>query len=156
SLNGDDDSDDDVLQVYDAKSGLLINTEQAVTPCRLEACDPSIPYQVLDHTVRFLTYECDQGGPVTNGCPTGGTDLNGDGDAADLVLQVFNVARAAHEGAAKRASYAVASMPIGLCTFTGRPCVRDTDCADGGTCFVPQGGCAVQLESCDPRLPNGC
>jgi len=92
NLNSDQDCCDDVLQVYDltARSPVSYAT-QAVTPCRLEACDPRQPYRVFTDTVKFLTYECDQGGTQTNGCPTGGTDLNNDGDAADIVIQVLNV-----------------------------------------------------------------
>ena len=89
-LNDDDDMTDNVLQVYDAVSGELRSTRQAVTPCRIEACDPRRPYRVAGRKVRFLTLECEQGGHVTAGCPGGGTDLNNDGDAADLILQVFD------------------------------------------------------------------
>ena len=74
-----------MLQIYNTASGLVINTGQAVIPCRFEACDPSLPYHVLDDTVKFLTLEADQGG----------ADLDGDGDGNDLVLQTFNVALAA-------------------------------------------------------------
>ena len=59
----------------------VLNTGQSVRPCFLEACDPRLPYRVLGDTVKFLTFEDDQGG----------SDLNGDGDGEDLVLQTFNV-----------------------------------------------------------------
>src|SRR5262249_43427392 len=88
-LNGDADTSDFVLQVYTLDgsgclnsafdASCLINTGQAVTPCKLEACDPRVPYRALSHTVRFLTLEADQR-----------QDLNADGDQGDLVLQVFN------------------------------------------------------------------
>src|SRR5262249_49079556 len=42
-------------------------------------------------SVKFLTFECDEGGSETNGCPGGGTDLNNDGDAGDLVIRELNV-----------------------------------------------------------------
>jgi hypothetical protein len=84
-LNGDDDLEDDVLQVFDLVSDRLFNTEQAVTPCPLEACDPRFPYRVAGHTVTFLTAEMEQGL----------RDLNGDDDATDLVKQVFNAREAA-------------------------------------------------------------
>jgi len=106
-LNHDGDCCDDVMQVYDisrsecfldpdqrppSSPNCLINTKLAVTPCQQEACDPRQPYRVLNNTVKFLTRECDQGGPVVSPqCPTGGTDLNNDGDADDLVIEVFNV-----------------------------------------------------------------
>lgn len=92
-----------VLQVWDVSrpeciaanppASCLRNSRQAVTPCRLEACDPRAPYRVAGRRVKFLTYECDQRGSVATGCPTGGTDLNGDTppDANDLVIQVFDV-----------------------------------------------------------------
>ncbi|RMF21216.1 MAG: hypothetical protein D6760_09955 [Deltaproteobacteria bacterium] len=78
-LNGDGDATDDVLQVYDAKSGTLLSSGQAVTPCRLEACNPRYPYRVFGRRVKFLTYEPDQG-----------ADLDGDGTATGLVLQSFD------------------------------------------------------------------
>src|SRR5439155_24426516 len=77
----------DVLEVFDPATGLLCNSHQVITPCRLEACDPRVPYRVLNNTVTFLTFEVDQG-----------EDLNGDGDTDDLVLQTFNVAMAEAAG----------------------------------------------------------
>src|SRR2546428_10713340 len=77
---------------------MLCNSHQAVTPCFLEACDPRVPYRVLNNTVTFLTFEQDQnciGGP---NCINGATDLNGNGSSSDLVLQTFNVAMAEAEG----------------------------------------------------------
>lgn len=162
-LNGDGDSCDDVLQVYDAASQRVINTGLAMTPCFLEACDPRIPYRVLKDTVRFLTFECDQGGAVTTGCKSGGTDLNGDGDAGDLVVQTFNV-RAAAAALGKDVGMAMASSDrvsrafvrvlaataAGVCTDTGDACADDRSCGVGATCFVPPGGCTQTLEqTCD-------
>ncbi len=77
---GDGDTADGVLQVFDAASGTLRNVGQAVTPCRLEACDPRAPYRVFGAKVKFLTFEPEQGG----------RDLSGDGSADDLVLQVYD------------------------------------------------------------------
>ncbi|HVM97957.1 MAG TPA: hypothetical protein VMT89_16300 [Candidatus Acidoferrales bacterium] len=77
-LNGDGDSTDAVLQVYAPSLGVL-NTHQAVTPCNLDACDPRRPYRVTGSQVKFITSEADQG-----------HDLNGDNDANDVVLQVFD------------------------------------------------------------------
>lgn len=76
----DADTADDVLQVYDAVSRQLVNTGQAVIPCNLDACDPRRPYRVAGSTVKFLTLEAQQGG----------RDLNGDGSADGLVLQVYD------------------------------------------------------------------
>jgi hypothetical protein len=100
-LNADGDSNDAVLQVFDIgrpeclqtshPSDCVITSHQSVRPCQLDACDPLVPYRVLTDTVRFLTEECDQHGSVIVGCPTGGTDMNEDATAGDLVVQSFNV-----------------------------------------------------------------
>jgi hypothetical protein len=150
SLNGDGDTGDYVLQVYDFVSRELMNTCQATIPCRFEACDPRIPYRVSGETVTFLTLEADQGGE----------DLNGDDDAEDIVLQIFN-AGAVEEGGAACATPALAraasaapaapdvratlaSVSAGLCTDTAEACADDTQC-EAGTCFVPPGGCIEEL-----------
>jgi hypothetical protein len=158
-LNGDGDARDDVLQVYDVELRRLVNTGQAVTPCRLEACDPRVPYKVGKDTVTFLTFEAAQG-----------QDLNGDGDSADLVLQVVNVrlasqqsvatqggsASAAHLGSIARdvapalARHTIAAVSAGICTDTAEACASDVNCTSG-TCFVPPGGCIRTLQiPCDP------
>ncbi|MBI3784003.1 MAG: hypothetical protein HY270_11440, partial [Deltaproteobacteria bacterium] len=77
-LNGDGDTFDDVLQVYDLVSGELQNTGQAVTPCRIPECDPRFPYKVEGGRVRFLTLGTDQG-----------KDLTGDGSFG-LALQLYD------------------------------------------------------------------
>lgn len=77
---GDTDTVDEILQVYDAVSGTLVNTGQAVTACPLAACDPRQPYRVEGSVVKFLTFEPDQGG----------MDLNHDGNATELILQSFD------------------------------------------------------------------
>jgi len=82
-LNGDGDTADEVLQVYDIASGAIANTGQTAVPCDQLACDPRTPYRVLNDTVRFVTLESLQG-----------EDLNGDGDTSDLILQIFNAAMA--------------------------------------------------------------
>ncbi len=144
-LNGDGDSDDDVLQVYDATTGRVINTALAVTPCMLEACDPRVPYRVLDDTVKFLTFEADQN-----------TDLNGDGDRNDLVVQIFNARRACHTGSMDDTCHTLAATTAGVCTNTGRPCTSDEACG-GGSCFVPPGGCIRDLGTpCTVEVANSC
>jgi len=166
-LNGDGDMKDSVLQVYDLATQTLINTHQAAIPCHLEACDPRVPYRVLDNTVKFLTLEADQG-----------EDLNGDGDMNDLVLQTFNAPVAQQTAALRfsrttggaqrfartvRSSVQVFSAPLttlgsvstGICTHGGNACVVDADCA-GGSCFIPPGGCILDLgTSCNPA-GGGC
>src|SRR5262249_18003375 len=149
-LNGNKHVGESVLQVYDPGMEVLVNSGQAVTPCMLEACDPRVPYRVLDHTVTFLTFEGDQG------------DLNGDGDADDLVLQVLNVAQACHTGSAAKACHVLASTSAGRCTNSGEACARDQDCCggqpctSGERCFLPPGGCVEDVgPACNPSLPGG-
>jgi len=159
----------DVLEVFDPVTGLLCNTHQAVTPCFLEACDPRVPYRVLNNTVTFLTFEADQG-----------EDLNGDGDTDDLVLQTFNVAMAEAAGACSPSAASalgasvrartqlapggvqaglvttLAAATAGVCTTTGTACATSATCA-GGACFVPPGGCILDLGiGCDPIAANSC
>jgi cysteine-rich repeat protein len=137
-LNGDGDQGDDVLQVFDLVSERLLNTRSAVTPCPLEACDPRFPYRVQGDTVVFVTAESEQGG----------RDLNGDGDAADLVKQVFNAREAAAvappSGEAGGCVDAVAAASAGICTTSGAACATDADCGSG-TCYLPPGGCIADL-----------
>ena len=54
---------------------------QAITPCRIAECDPRQPFHIIGRTVRFLTLGSEQGA----------TDLDGDGDAVDLVIQIFDL-----------------------------------------------------------------
>jgi hypothetical protein len=160
--DGDGDTADGVLQVYDPTCNAVHDTHRAVTPCRLEACDPRVPYRVFDDTVRFLGFECEQGGPIFAQCPTGGTDLNGDGDAGDLVLQMFNVRQACANG--QPTVQVLASASAGVCTNTGRACASDANCADPSCegacvarCFIPPGGCIVDHgTSCNPTVPDSC
>jgi Tol biopolymer transport system component len=157
-LNGDGDGDDDVLQVWDLTSGQLMNTGQAVIPCRFEACDPRVPYRVSGDTVTFLTLEADQGG----------LDLNGDGDATDIVLQSFHARAATAAGGAsafRLAAASIASGPgsnttlasvtAGICTDTAEACASNDDCT-GGTCFVPPGGCIEDLGTSCTCGEEGC
>jgi cysteine-rich repeat protein len=152
-LNGDGDLGDDVLQVYDLVSERLFNTMSAVTPCSLEACDPRFPYRVDRDTVTYLTAESEQGA----------RDLNGDGDATDLVKQVFNAREAAlllpGGGEAAACTKSIASVSAGICTTTGEACFCDSpeSCEAAcrtGTCFLPPGGCIEDLGTvCDPAPP---
>ncbi|HVM95854.1 MAG TPA: hypothetical protein VMT89_05665 [Candidatus Acidoferrales bacterium] len=166
-LDGDGDSDDDVLQVYDIASQRVINSGQSVLPCQLEACDPRTPYRVLNNTVKFLTFEANQS-----------QDLNGDGDDTDVVLQTFNVPLALQQlRVALRRGVApqfkrthrihdailiadslttIGSVRSGLCTTNAKACVTDADCG-GGVCFVPPGGCVLDLGThCDPKSKEDC
>ena len=78
-LNGDGDTSDGVLGVYDIATDTFTNVGQAVTPCRLEICDPTTPYRVQGSTVKFLTMETEQG-----------EDLDGNVAIGGLVLQSFD------------------------------------------------------------------
>lgn len=78
-LNGDGDVADAVMQVYDVVTDTLFATGQAATPCRLEACDPRLPYRVSGEKVTFLTFESEQG-----------EDLDGNGTSTGLVIQSFD------------------------------------------------------------------
>lgn len=140
-LNDDNDALDCVLQVYDPAVG-VVNSRQAVTPCRLEACDARQPYRVLKDTITFLTLEADQG-----------VDLNGDGTLGQLVLQHLNVRM---NWMATGACHTLAAVSAGVCTDTGEACASDASCP-AGTCFVPPGGCDLDLGiSCEPQVANDC
>jgi len=130
-LNGDGDIEDDVLQVIDLATGVLTNTGQAVRPCRLEACDPRLPYRVGADQITFLTLEADQNGD----------DLNDDGDADDIVVQTYN---ARHDEPTK-AGTVVAAASEGVCTTTGEACA-DGECGSGA-CIVPPGVCLEDQSS---------
>src|SRR6185369_15377849 len=133
-LDGDGDASDDVLQVYDTTTHTLYNTHDAVTPCRLPQCDPRLPYRVFDRSVKFLTVECDQHGPVASFfCPGGGTDLNDDGDADDLVIRLYDVTTQT-------------TRTIGTVTTGGNPLGGGDPTTGTGTVYVSSGQC-VETES---------
>jgi Tol biopolymer transport system component len=159
-LNGDGDCTDHVLHVYDVGDGVLINAGQAVTPCVFETCDPRLPYRVGRNSVTFLTLERQQGE----------RDLDGDGDALDVVLQVFNVAAQRSSDESRRGGAGAGNMPpsavlqiaavsLGVCSDTGDPCATREDCPVG-SCFVPPGSCvfdsgrACGVESDPPCEPT--
>ena len=110
-LNCDGDCCDDVLQAYDLVSGptgspaALVSSGRTVVPCTLEACDPREPYKVIGTTVRFLEDERQQN-----------EDLNHDGDADDLVVQVFDV----RAGETQTVS-AVEPAPVGTASVGPNP-----------------------------------
>ena len=184
-LNGDDDQLDDILQVWDLSraacvgtsppADCLANSGYSVRPCRLEACDPRIPYRVGADAVRFLTFECDEGGSITNGCAGGGTDLNGNTPpyAGDLIIQSFNVrtrvttpigtvipdgtqtplppgqpsATSGDEQSVFTSNGRCVEVVGGSCTENG-DCVRGEFC-DASTCKRDQGVC-VSTADCPP------
>jgi hypothetical protein len=90
-LNGDGDSADSVLHVFDAKQRLTLNLGlAAASVCRTTMgppffiCNPVLPV-VGRAIIASLVGEFAQGD----------TDLNGDGDASDDVLHVYNAATGA-------------------------------------------------------------
>lgn len=146
-LNGDGDAEDSVLQVYDIERARLLNSGQAAIPCRFLSCDPRQPYRVFGTTVKFLTFEGDQG-----------ADLTGNGDQDEVVLQLFDAERVTE--AIGRAQLVAGDVPQGLlvlgavssgvCTDTGLACASNTDCASGASCHVPPGECILDLgTACD-------
>ena len=128
SLNGDGDTADDVLQVYDVVMRTLFTPRQAVTPCRLDACDPRTPYRVSGSRVTFLTLEADQG-----------KDLDGDGSIGDLVLQVFDACTGV-------------VTTIGPVSTDGNVTSDPLETREESRVFAaPSGRCAVlPAASCDP------
>ena len=156
-INGDGDANDDVLMVWDREAGRILDTRQTVRPCQFEACDPRVPYRVGSDTVTFLTFECDDasGRVIDARCPApGGTDLDGNGRASDLVVQTVGVRMALATEVPEGRRRVLAAAPVGVCTTTGAACVANIDCAPG-TCFVPPGGCILDLGlECDPRAPG--
>lgn len=131
SLNGDADCDDDVLQVYDTVTRTFLDTGQAVTPCRLEACDPSLPYRVSGNQVRFLTFEVDQG-----------EDLDGSGAIGELVLQIYDACTGI-------------VTPLGA-VDPGEGDSDPTETSDDSTLAVSDAGRCATGVSCDPEVPGGC
>ncbi len=133
-LNGDGDKNDAVLQVYDLASALVYSSGFAATPCKLEACDPRVPYRVSGRAVSFLVLEQQQGGQ----------DLNNDGDAGDVLLKVYSATAVAP-------AQTIAAVSAGVCTTTGVACASDADCG-GGSCYVPPGRCDLDLgTACNPN-----
>lgn len=134
------------LLVFDRSSGALLDTRMRARPCLLEACDPRVPYRVGEDTVTFLTFE-----------PDLSADLNQDGDTVDLILQILNVRLALAKNDADAGRHALAATNSGLCTNDADPCVVDKDCRPEGSCFVPPGGCLLDLEvGCNPLEPSSC
>jgi Tol biopolymer transport system component len=143
-LNGDGDTLDAVMQVYDLVAGRLTNTGQAATTCSFPSCDPRLPYRVAGDTVTFLTREAEQSEDLTN-----------NGDYVQLVKQVFNVRTvpAAREpSGALRAVRAesgsvtvIGAVSTGICSDSGAACAGDMDCSAPASCFVPPGECVVDL-----------
>jgi Tol biopolymer transport system component len=130
-LNGDGDTDDDVLQVYDFESKTLVNVRQAVIPCQLEICDPTRPWRVDGSTVKFLTLETDQN-----------ADLDGNGVIEGLVLQSFDFCSSV--------VHVVGSVDAGTPSDPlAAPDRSDVFTAPGGRCSVfPLIACTPAADTC--------
>lgn len=159
----------------DHPADCLRNSHQAVRTCDREACDPRFPYKVQGTTVKFVTLECDQRGFVgAVFCETAGSDLTGDLDAEDLVLQLWNVrdgtVRALAEvgpgdnpleggGTAPDDPTDAVLVTTGRCLEAlAASCSETTACPDGtlcvqGTCYRDHRTCVTDA-NCPPDV--GC
>lgn len=161
-LNDDRDKRDDVMHVYDHRRGAIYNTGASARACRLEACDPRLPYRLTTTSITFLAFECDESVSRTTGgrCTGGlGTDLDGNGVIGDIVVRTLPT----HAGASatRPKGSVLGSAKAGVCTGYATPCFDNGDCVDpdgnAGVCFVPPGGCVREsFSSCrpDPKQPE--
>jgi len=152
--NGDGDATDDVLVIYDFESDTLVDVGHAVTPCRLEACDPRTPYTVNGQEVRFLTFESDQD-----------EDLDNNGVIGGLVLQSFDfctgfvtvIGAVDPDGGNETDPLAIQQESTVFIAPGGR-CALDPPIAcdpDADTC--PDGSfCSLQTELCTLVSPGSC
>jgi hypothetical protein len=139
--NGDGDLFDSVMHVADLVTGTVYNSTQAAIPCPVEACDPRIPYRLQNKKVTHLTLEAQQGGADL--------DQNGDGGTG-MVLQHFNTAALEAGGSMSDACDVLGGSLGGVCTTSAEACASEADCAGGGTCYFPPGGCLLDLATqCD-------
>lgn len=134
-----------VLQVYDLENGTLSNTGQSATPCPVEACDPGRPYRVDDATVTFLTREAEQG-----------RDLDDDGNADDLVVQIVTMAprRPLSSDALRLARSAGGNTAVGRRRGSATACLS-SERADAGSAVRTLGAtstgiCSSSGEPCGP------
>jgi cysteine-rich repeat protein len=130
----DADQLDSVLHVASLATGRVFNSRQAAIPCPVEACDPRVPYRITGTKVTYLTLEAHQG--------ENDLDQNGDGGTG-LVLQHFNPDAIAAGGSDADASDILGGALGGICTSSATACATDLDCAAGGICYFPPGGCLL-------------
>lgn len=155
--NGDGDALDGVLVVYDFATDSTYALGEAVTPCRLEACDPRAPYRVNGSEVRFLTFETDQD-----------QDLDGNGVIGGLVLQSFDVCTGvvsvigAVDPASKSDPLKIVDEGTAFTTTAGRcatapfACSVNSDCLAGSFCNGVTGECTLTTPpTCRPEA-NDC
>ncbi len=148
----------DVIQAYDLgrpeclteshPADCLRNSHQTVQVCDVEACDPRFPYKVGGTTVKFVTSECDQRGSSLGFCEVPGTDLNGDLETGDYILQIFDVRTGAVRvlaevgGSENPFQGEAADQDVGTVLLSTGRCLEDLDvacnestpCGDGALC----------------------
>jgi hypothetical protein len=157
-----------VLQTYDLErpeclgaghpADCVTDSHDAVQTCHLDACDPLFPYRLTGRSVRFLTVECDQRGTVSQGCETSiGTDLNGNGNAGDLVIRSFTDGFTTTigtvgtgdplqgGGSGTSGGGGTVSVAFGLCAETVA-CTVNTDCGAAGTCNAGACQCTTDAD----------
>ncbi len=108
-LNGNNSVEETVMFVVDLATKAVVNTRQSVITCGLPGCEAGLPYSVRGDAVFFLSSESHEGP----------TDLDGDGDANDVVSRIFNVRTATvQNGGAAIGAYDLPPVPT---TFLGEP-----------------------------------
>jgi cysteine-rich repeat protein len=135
SLNPPDtDTSDSVVQLWTG-GATTQNLGRAATAVALSS-----------NWVAALVSECATAGGTTNGCSAGGTDLNGDGDAADNVVQVNAVA------GASPASWVTTSQAADTLAVAGSIVAFITPEADQGSAMINGDGDAIDrvLQVYDP------
>ena len=151
-LNGDGDADDGVLHIYDIASDTLVNTGQAVTPCKLEICDPTEPYKVVGAKVKWITSETEQNEDLDDNGSIGGIVLQR-WDACTGVITVVGPVdpETPTDPLQVEESSEVFTSPGGRCSVDpAEPCVpAASTCADGTFCS------AVTLR-CTLTHPGAC
>jgi 6-phosphogluconolactonase (cycloisomerase 2 family) len=82
--NGDGDTLDAEMMIYDLTARTLIATGQSAIPCShtIPGCDARQPYKIKGDNVCFLTSEIEQNNPPK--------DLDGDTETDGIVLQCYN------------------------------------------------------------------
>ncbi len=156
-LNGDGLVDDNVLHVYDLVSGTTRNSGLAAVPCTFAACDPREPYRVDGTKVLFLASELQPQG--------NGRDLNGDGDASDVVLHTYDFCADVVEAITAvtddlvRNPFDVVDESRVL-TMAGGRCDMGDTCGGAATCdagqYCEEDRCLVPLGRCARHESIGC
>ncbi len=110
--------------------------------------------------MRFLTVECTQRGTDTSGCASGGSDLNGNGSAGDLVIRSFADGVTTTIGVVGGMSgsdplqgggnttgggLGTVSVSSGLCAEVVA-CAVSTDCGPTGTCSAGACQCTTDAD----------